>query len=106
MTGSKTNLMTRKELLAAINAIPSSQDFVWDGIDEDDKPATEEELKTALFLAKNHNQLLDAGKTQVLFNVDKTVLQTFRASGQDWQNCMNEALKDWLKTHAPARSAG
>ena len=31
MTGSKTNIMNRKEILAAIHAISPAQDFVWDG---------------------------------------------------------------------------
>ena len=99
MIGSKTNLMTRNKILAAIKAIPPSQDFVWDGVDEDEKPATEEELKTAFASRK---QCLEADKTQILFQVDKAVLQAFRASGQDWQNQMNHALKEWLKTHPVA----
>jgi hypothetical protein len=53
MTGSKTNAMSRKDVLAAIRAIPPSQDFVWDGIDDDDKPATEEELNAGLALARH-----------------------------------------------------
>ncbi len=94
MTGSKTNLMTRNEVLAAVKAIPPSQDFVWDGMDEEDRPATEAELKAAL--------AYKVDKTQIVFQIDKTVLQAFRASGQDWQNRMNEALKDWLKSHVVA----
>ena len=31
MTGSKTNIMNRKEILAAMHTISPSQDFVWDG---------------------------------------------------------------------------
>jgi uncharacterized protein (DUF4415 family) len=27
------------------------------------------------------------------------VLAAFRATGAGWQTRMNEALKDWLKTH-------
>lgn len=100
MTGSKTNLMTRDQVLAAINAISPSQDFVWDGVNEDEKPATEEELKTAF---ASRSQRLEADKTQILLQVDKTVLQAFRASGQDWQNQMNNALKEWLKTHPVIR---
>jgi uncharacterized protein (DUF4415 family) len=93
MTGSKTNLMTRNEILAAIKAIPPSKDFIWDGADEDDRPATAEELNMALNLANNQN-------TQILFAVDNAVLQAFRATGENWQNAMNDALKEWLKFHA------
>ena len=47
MSGSKTNVMAREEVLKAVRAVPSGQDFVWDGVDEDDLPATEEELSAA-----------------------------------------------------------
>jgi uncharacterized protein (DUF4415 family) len=100
MTGSKTNVMTRKELLVAIKTIPPTQDFVWDGIDEDDKPATEAELKAALMNARR--QQIEPDKTQILFSIDKSVLHAFRTLGEDWQTAMNEALKEWLKTHVVA----
>ena len=31
--------------------------------------------------------------------VDAEVLQAFRASGPGWQTRINQALKDWLRTH-------
>ncbi|MGD0962053.1 MAG: BrnA antitoxin family protein [Methylomonas sp.] len=27
----------------------------------------------------------------------------FKATGKGWQTRMNSALKDWLKTHSPAK---
>ena len=42
MTGSKTNPMTREQILEAMKTPPSGGYYVWDGIDEDDRPATEE----------------------------------------------------------------
>ena len=42
MPGSKTNAMSRKETLAAVRGTPPAQDFVWDGVDADDRPATAE----------------------------------------------------------------
>ena len=98
MTGSKTNSMTRNEILAAVKAIPPSQDYVWDGVDVDDKPATEAELKATLM--RVYNQQIQPDKTQILLSIDKSVLQAFRAIGEDWQASMNEALKEWLKEHA------
>ena len=44
MPGSKTNVMSRKETLAVVRGTPPSQDFVWDGVDADDRQATAEEL--------------------------------------------------------------
>lgn len=32
---------------------------------------------------------------------DADVLDAFRASGLRWQTRMNEALRDWLKSHSP-----
>jgi len=32
---------------------------------------------------------------------DADVLDAFRASGPRWQMRMNEALRDWLKSHSP-----
>ena len=48
MPGSKTNAMSRKEALAAVRATPPSQDFVWDGKEADDRPATAEELQAGV----------------------------------------------------------
>jgi uncharacterized protein (DUF4415 family) len=89
--------MTRNEVIAAVKTIPPAQDYVWDGIDEDDKPATEAELKTALMSVRN--QQIEPDKTQILLSIDKSVLQAFRTFGEDWQTSMNDALKEWLKTH-------
>jgi hypothetical protein len=41
--------MTLDEVRAAVRAIPPAQHFVWDGVDEDDRPATAEELQHVLF---------------------------------------------------------
>ncbi len=35
--------------------------------------------------------------------LDREVIDAFRANGKDWQNSINEILKDWLKTHAVIR---
>lgn len=32
---------------------------------------------------------------------DPEVLEAFKATGRGWQTRMNEALKDWLRTHRP-----
>lgn len=33
---------------------------------------------------------------------DAEVVAAFKATGQGWQARMNDALKDWLRTHSPA----
>lgn len=38
-------------------------------------------------------------KEQVAIRLSPEVLAAFRATGAGWQTRMNEALKDWLRTH-------
>lgn len=53
MPDSKTNAMSRSEVLAAVRAIPTEKNFVWDGKTEDDRPATEEELQAGVAAYRN-----------------------------------------------------
>jgi hypothetical protein len=59
MTDLKTDSMTRSEILAAIRNMKPADFYVWDGVDEDDRPLSEEEAK--LVLKKIHEQR-QAGK--------------------------------------------
>jgi uncharacterized protein (DUF4415 family) len=103
MPGSKTNAMNRKQVLAAVRTLPPGQDYVWDGVDEDDRPASAEELQAGLAAARKRGRPVGtAAKEQVSIRYDREVLAAFRRSGPGWQTRMNEALKDWLKTHSPA----
>lgn len=103
MAGSKTNSMAREEVLAAVRAIPPKNDFVWDGKNEDDRPATDAELNAAMesYRAKRGRPAGSGNKEQVAIRLDKDVLAAFRASGAGWQTRMNAALRDWLKSHSP-----
>ena len=103
MPGSKTNTISRKEVLAAVRAIPPENDFIWDGKNEDDRPASQEELNSALesYRAKRGRPSGSGTKEQVAIRLDRDVLAAFRASGAGWQTRMNAALRDWLKTHSP-----
>jgi len=101
MPGSKTNVMNRKQVLAAVRAVPPAQDYVWDGVDEDDRPATADELQAALATARKRGRPASAStKEQVSIRYDREVLEAFRQSGPGWQTRMNDALKDWLRTHS------
>lgn len=100
MTGSKTNTMKRADVLEAVRAIPPEQDFVWDGEDEDDRPATAEELRAVLEAAGGkRGRPAGSDKTQITLRVDNDTLTAFRATGPGWQTRMNDALKDWLRMH-------
>lgn len=104
MPGSKTNDLTRAQVLAAVRAIPPGQDYVWDGLDEDDRPASDAELQAGLqaALKKRGRPTGSGSKEQVAIRIDRDVLAAFRAGGAGWQTRMNDALRDWLRTHTPA----
>ena len=78
---------------------------VWDGVDEDERPATTAELQAALAAARRrHGRPAGSTKTQIALRVDDDVLQAFKAGGRGWQTRMNEALRDGLKTHPVGES--
>ncbi|MDY0331453.1 MAG: BrnA antitoxin family protein [Thiomonas sp.] len=102
MNGSKTNAMNRKALLDAVRQSPPEKDYVWDGLDDDERPASPEELRAGLAAARRtRGRPAGSGlKEQVAIRFDREVLDAFRASGSGWQTRMNAALKEWLKTHS------
>ncbi len=108
MTGLKTDLkaetMTRSEVLAAVRKIKSSELYVWDGVDEDDRPLSKDEAQVVLTnMRKQRGRPVGSGnKEQVAIRFDNEVLSAFRSAGPGWQTRMNDALKDWLRTHSVA----
>lgn len=101
MPGSKTNAMTRSEVVVAVRALPPSKDFVWNGVDEDDRPATAAELQAGVTAYRKRGRPVSSvTKEQVAIRLDRDVLSAFRAAGPGWQTRMNEALRDWLRTHS------
>lgn len=103
MSGSGKKMTEREAILAAMKTPPPGGYYVWDGVDEDDRPATPEELQAALAAARKRGRPASATpKEQVSIRYDREVLAAFRQSGPGWQTRMNEALKDWLRTHSPA----
>lgn len=103
MTGSAKKMTEREAIIEAMKTPPPDGYFVWDGKDEADRPATEEELNAALesYRAKRGRPAGSGTKEQVAIRLDRDVLAAFRASGAGWQTRMNAALRDWLKTHSP-----
>jgi len=43
---------------------------------------------------------LSQTKEHVNIRLDADIVQSFRASGAGWQTRLNNALRDWLRTHA------
>lgn len=40
-------------------------------------------------------------KVQMTVRFDSEVIDAFKSAGDGWQTRMNDALRDWLKTHRP-----
>ena len=57
MIGLNMNSMDVKVVLAALKNPPPCGDFVWDGVDEDDRPATEQEMRAAVAAYKKRGRL-------------------------------------------------
>lgn len=105
MSGSKTNRMSLDAVRAAVEAVPPGKDFVWDGKDEDDRPASAEELSAALEASRVRRGRPTAASPKLALTVryDADIVAAFKATGRGWQTRMNAALRDWLKTHSPAQ---
>ncbi|QHB18095.1 BrnA antitoxin family protein [Mannheimia pernigra] len=86
--------LTKKQLLSAVKAIPDDQDFVWDGIDEDERPVSPAEFATAI---KKRGRPTGSQKEAVSLRLDKNVVEGFRAYGKGWQSKINQVLSDFLK---------
>jgi uncharacterized protein (DUF4415 family) len=99
VSGSKTNMMTRNEVLEAVRDIKPEMDYVWDGNDEDDRPLTEDELNRGISLARSRGRPAGSDKTQIALRLDNSVLAAFKSTGKGWQTRMNDALKEWLEQH-------
>ncbi len=97
MNGSKTNTMDKSAVLAAVRSLSTERDFVWNGMDEDDCPASAEELNAAL--VRGRGRPCGTDKTQIALRVDNSVLNAFKLTGKGWQTLMNDALKEWISEH-------
>ena len=102
MIGLKMTLKTFNQLLSATNTAPAGRDFVWNGQDEDKRPLSKNEMLSGIAVArKRRSRPAGSGtKEQVALRLDHEVLAAFRRRGPGWQTRMNEALKDWLRTHS------
>ena len=102
MSGLKTNAMNRKAVLDALRKTAQEKDYVRDGRDEDERPASQEEMQSGLEVARRRRgRPAGSGlKEQVAIRFDRDVLDAFRSSGAGWQTRMNAALNEWLKTHS------
>lgn len=98
MSGSKKT-PTRSEVLEAMKSPPPGGYFVWDGKDEDDRPATAEELAAGVAeFRRKRGRPAGSSKVSTTIRFDADVLDAFRAQGPGWQSRMNQALREWLQS--------
>lgn len=101
MSGSTKKQTEREALLDAMKTPPPAGYFVWDGIDEDDRPLSREEFQAGVeAYRQKRGRPAGSDKTQIALRVDNDILSAFRATGTGWQTRMNQALREWLKEHA------
>ena len=96
--GSKTNGMSREEILRALKTQKPNNFYVWDGKSEEDKPLTPKEMTDGLVAYKKRGRPFSAStKKQIAIRLDPEVLEAFQKEGPGWQTRINTALKDWLQ---------
>ncbi|WP_313072435.1 BrnA antitoxin family protein [Melaminivora sp.] len=95
--------MSRRQTAEAVRAAAASGHHVWDGCDEDERPLSRQEMLEGMarVARKRGRPAGSGGKEQVAIRFDHEVLAAFRAAGPGWQTRINDALKDWLRTHRP-----
>ncbi|MDD2500017.1 MAG: BrnA antitoxin family protein [Geobacter sp.] len=75
------------------------------------KPASEvlpqlfnKEIAKKMLTQKPGRPLGSGTKVAQNIRFDAEILAAFKATGKGWQTRMNNALRDWLKTHTPTPS--
>ena len=103
MSGSPLTTKTRPEIpkiLKLIKNPPPGGDFVWDGVDEDERPVTQEEFDAARAeYRRKRGRPAGSKKVSTTIRFDTDVVERFRARGRGWQSQMNAALREWLQAH-------
>lgn len=93
-SGRKILLNTTEEDAAVTAAAMSDPDAV---------PYTDQEWEAVKPLIRRGGRpRAENPKVHTGLRLDADVLEAFKAGGRGWQTRINEALKDWLKTHRAA----
>jgi uncharacterized protein (DUF4415 family) len=67
--------------------------------DPDAMPLTDAEWEAAKPQLRRGRPIAEHTKIHTGLRLDAEVVAAFKAGGQGWQTRINDALKDWLKTH-------
>ncbi len=99
MSGSAKKPSEREAILEAMKTPPPGGYYVWDGQDEDDRPATDEELQTGIeaYRKKRGRPAGSGTKEQVAIRFERDVLEALRATGPGWQTRVSDAVTKLVK---------
>lgn len=82
--------------------------------DQDNPPLTDEQLArmrpaseaapeiVAEYRRSRGRPPKEETKHALNIRLDREIVEAFKSTGNGWQTRINEALKEWLKTHTPA----
>ena len=70
--------------------------------DPDAMPFTDEEMEAVKPFVRVGRPPKEAPKVPTTIRFDADVLDALKASGKGWQTRVNQAIRDWLKTHSAA----
>ncbi|WP_250483290.1 BrnA antitoxin family protein [Caballeronia sp. GaOx3] len=70
--------------------------------DPDTYEVSDEQFKKMKRRGERGRPRLDSPKVLLSVRYDADIVEAFKASGDGWQTRMNDALREWLKTHQPA----
>ena len=70
--------------------------------DDSDSPCAADLMRKELTKIRRGRVLGSGTKSSTTLRFDTDILAIFKATGKGWQTRMNNALRDWLKTHSPA----
>lgn len=88
------NASTGKTILADLDC-PSTTVADWEG-------ATLKQAGVVVGTARTRGPNRRPTKEQVAVRYSPDVLAFFRATGAGWQTRMDEALREWVRSHSPA----
>lgn len=68
----------------------------------DAMPLTDAEWKTVKPSVRVGRPRKESRKVPTTIRFDSDLLEALKATGRGWQTRVNEAMREWIKTHGPA----
>lgn len=91
----KNSANSVRKAIAATAHPPAKGDFVWDGIDEDERPLNKDEMREGMRKPMGRPKS-DNPKVSTTIRLSAEVVEYFKTSGKGWQTRIDEALKEYV----------